>query len=1016
MKKHGKTDAKILLSLEETERFKKLVEEGKTNKEILKAGFRGITKVGHVKYTKRVLYPKGLPVIKSKAEREKDEVLEQLEKIEKILWQEHRIRNNDVSRILGQNKNYTRGILAKAVQLGFLVEVPDVDKNGQQFDWYFSNKFDFYKPKELQRLIPIAEKDRILKSVRTLHGGGLVTAKELNFALYARHTEEDEYNFLETFLNFYVAKGLLKYSGSAYYLTQRGYEFGLDAQSILSLETSEIENKLTLKRETEASKLNSRDDIARVLAKDRKNKTIQPVDITNLMPINGKVRFRLMAEVLYGNSNTDEKLIDWTFTHSAEHKIRPDFSIVTGLIQGTFTGERLDKSRVLAVEGGLNTINGQFRSAGILLSDLENITKKRVFVVQSDDDWDSARSYARLLQLAEGKSWSYGVNLYSLSSELERRLNYIDYREKWRMQWDFLQAYQFRVKRSVMNRQEVDEKIGVYKTEYRLIVEILLAVGHGFAYPPIYEKVVDIHALLDVARSFINQRLARKNSFLHDLLKRLRKEENILEKQVGRKNTYVAPDSLILKNGKEELLQLIHNSNFSNITQYVDPAYTLEKVMRHLGVRGVTYPRYVFDAHQEFMYITYIHGHWVGCLAGMQNAMLEAEHRKTEFSSRILSSKSHRQSTFRKSPTTPMALDIEEVGDGRVRFHFYSNAIREVLENERGNPHERVVMLIKTDSQNGSISMQPEMEMKGTDYALYGREGGKKEELASVVVENGDVLQAFNYEAVVAENRPYRLVSLDSQQRFTIATQMPLLTQAPELTTFRAWMGNHEWNTFKVAQTGYNPLHFLEAYLQGFILGAGKRTKLASAFTVNRIRLELAEAKGLHPRGGGTINHPYFAARFAGFKMGITHMWQRRGGGRTPVDQQRRWLMNMADAASDLNILFGGHFHTFFMAGEYDKILIQLASTASQSGFELMSGLYSTVMMTVAVFDNREGFTLELVPWQFLFDEYECRSPFLKGKDKDLERPRKGTLAYKQGKMSPFVESIIDDLTLYLNV
>jgi hypothetical protein len=964
--------------------------------------------------------------LKSKTDKEKEEVLDQLVKADRMLRRAGRFRNLDVFRLMGRKgmtdsevKNYSRGVLAKAVELGHYIEVQDEDETGQKFIWYFSNEPLFYneRSRNLQKLLPATEKNRILGFLQSRRAGSTITLSELNFLLYGRRLSGAGYSFLESFFKFYVRKELLRMeSEGVYRITQKGHELGLDEQSIKSLDTAELENRLTLKRETAASNLDSRDDIARALAKDRRNKTVQPVDITNLMPPDNKVRIRLMAEVLYGNSNTDEELIDWTFKHSAENNIRPDFTVVTGLIQGTFTGERLDKSRVLAVEGGLHTINGQFRSAGILLTDLEKITKKRVFVVQSDDDWDSAKSYAHLLQLSEGKSWGYGVNRWSLSSELKRRLNYIDYREKWNIQWGFLQAYQYRSKRSLMNRNEVDEKIGVYKTEYRLIVEILHAVGHGFAYPPIYEKVINIHILLDVARSFINQRLARKNRFLTDLLARLREEDERQEKHIGRKNTYVTPDSLILKNGKEELLQLIHNSNFSNVTQYVDPSYAIEKVMRHLGVRGISYPKYVFDAHQEFMYISYIHGHWVGCLPGLQNAIPEAGHRKTEFSSRILTSKSHRQSTFRKSPATPMAIDIQEMGDGRIRFYYYSNSIREVLENQRDKPHERVVVSVLTDLQHGSITMQPETEMKFMDYSLYGREGGKKEELASVVLENGDVLQAFNYEGMVAENRPYRLVSLDSQQRFTIAVQMPLLTQAPELTTFRAWMGNHEWNTFKVAQTGYNPLHFLEAYLQGYMQGAGKNTRLSSAFTVNRIRLALAEAKGLHPRGGGTMNYPYFAAEFAGFKMGMTHMWQRRGGGRTPVDQQRRWLINMADAASDLNILFGGHFHSLFMVEEYDKLLVQLASAASQSGFELNSGLFSTVMMTMAVFDNREGIMLEMVPWQYLFDEYECKSPFLKGKDKDLERPRKGQLAYKQGRMSPFVESIIDNLTMYLDV
>jgi hypothetical protein len=92
-----------------------------------------------------------------------------------------------------------------------------------------------------------------------------------------------------------------------------------------------------------------------------------------------------------------------------------------------------------------------------------------------------------------------------------------------------------------------------------------------------------------------------------------------------------------------------------------------------------------------------------------------------------------------------------------------------------------------------------------------------------------------------------------------------------------------------------------------------------------------------------------------------------------------------------------------------------MAASAGQSGYELHRGLMSTVMFTLVEFDNREGVTVEFVPWEFLQD-YKMQSPFYKGKDELLRRPKPGTVDYKHGKMSPFIESTIDDLTKYIEV
>ncbi|MEK7512641.1 MAG: hypothetical protein AAB601_00385, partial [Patescibacteria group bacterium] len=932
-------------------------------------------------------------------DREESERTRRLRTLMQIIRRKRRIRKSDVYFCFPkEDKDTVRGWIKKWVDIGTLIEVKDPVA---KCSWYFANEADFYTPAELyKKFVPETEKQRLLDF---MHGmPGWTSIQKVHRQLYDGKSGEENTAFLETLLEFFVERKLVEVTGKGgtpmCRISGRGRELGLDAASIRTLELSELENRIAVKREKRKIKLASLEDVQKALEQDRKEKLVKTIDFRK--ETRNGFRVALLSEVLFGQQNTDMALLNW-----ALRRIKPTFTVATGLVQGNFTGVQMDKYRTLANTSGLDQIDTQFQAAGLLLSELYRRSKDGLFIVQGDDDWYTAWSYAAIAMLAEGKNpWAWGVDMSSLSKELERRMNMAELRGKRKIQWEIMTRYQYLIgstdRRSLLNSEEVYGKIGYWKSEYRLIMEILLSWRYHKPYPKEYEDVVHVDAL----RAAIN------------------------DTRLGK--VYATPDSLVLTlagiKGREDIasspneFQLTHNTQFSAITQYVDPTFTLEKVMRHFGARGEQTPRFMFDAHQEFLYLTHFHGHWLGCLPGMQNTVVEGKYRIKTFNSFVLGSKSHRQNTFRKSPTTPMVPEIEQLPDGRIRFYFHTNAVKRVVEEQRDKPHEREIVCLLTDLQHGSITMQPESELKFMDYALYGREEG----LANRCYENGDVLQGFIYPAMPAENRPIRLVTVDAQQRFTNNIQMPMLTQAPKLVDWAAWMGNHEWGIWSNALTGQNALIPMEQYLQGYLKCAddfGIKLPLQRAMTVNRIRLENAGLRDLQPRGAGTINHPYFSVKLAGFKVAITHMWLPFGGGRTPVDQQRKWLSSMADAASDIDVMFGGDKHSFFMAAEYDKLLVQLAASATQSGYELARGLFSTVYFTIAVFDSRDGIMLEMVPWQFLFDHYKCVSPFLKGKDKDLERPTKDGVPYEQlqfvqGKLSPFIEHQIDEVTRYIGV
>lgn len=875
-------------------------------------------------------------------------------KVRNLLSEKRVIRVSDLHQAMKTDKDKVRGILVRLAGASLLVNVPG------EHHLYFSNESNFYKPNELFKLIPSYEQDRIANAVSIAP----ITVARLAQQLYGKFVGEV---FLATYLADLVTHELLSFEEGVYALTKTGIEFGIDAQSVKTIDVMKLENQLLIDSEEKAKNFESLKDVSSALQKDRVNLTVHPFDISAETRGKKSVKLLLGSEFLFGNQDTADKLLMW-----ALEQTEPDIAIVSGLVQGTFSATHVKKARILAEAKKFNKIGPQISAAGLLLKKLESITKGTVGVVEGDDDFEIADNYANLALLSEGKSWSFGVNSKDLSAELRRQLFIREQRMKHRIQWETIIPYWLRLGRSLMNANEVFRAIGVKKSEYRLIIEILYAERHHLEYPPEYEKVVNVKAL----RGNIGRRI-------------------------------VTPDSLTLKldDGKE--IRFVHNTNFSDVTQYVDPLLTTERIVRHLGARNIQMPWMLIDGHQEMFYATYFQGHWVMTAPGMQDATLAAQYRKKVFAYRVLGSKAHRQNTFRKSPTSPGLVEWEILRDGRLRLRLLNDAMREVLTAQQDKQPENVVVCYLNDTQFGSITMQPELVAKYVDYALFTRR-------ATRMRMNGDLIQGLLYPSFFAENRGIRLTSVDSQQRFFLALLMPLIYDAPYLRDFAAWQGNHEWGIWGNSLSGENALHFVEAALNGFLEGqrrAGKIPTLQRAMTVSRIRWK----KTVNPKGGDRILFPLFVEDVAGFRVAYTHTWQPYGGGRTPVDQPRKWLSNMADAAGDIHMLVGGHFHSVWMAQEYGKFLLQNAAAASQSGYELARGLMSTVMFTLLEFDNRKGITVEFVPWQFL-NQYRCKSPALKGKDKLLELPGEDSDAYAQGKYSPFIENLLDELTRYLPV
>lgn len=882
--------------------------------------------------------------------------------------------------------SYLRGVLGKFVEWSTLSRFTIGRPGLEAHEEYICNLPRFYTPEELKRFIPDSEKPRVLSGLVGAYESdnlvGLIPENEMDLILDLLPKDSkdppkplkklaDELrsavgeDLLSEVLESYVSRGLVQETKQGFRVSALGAELGLDAQSTRTLDATALENEVFAKKEEGGGKPGSLKEVGGLIRRDMASKTVPVIDLT--AETKGK-DFKLLAigEVMYGSQYTDQELLDWVLDAVTE----PTFVTTSGLVQGTFEVRNKNKSRML-VEG-LDRAGIQIDTAGLLLETMERLATSHVCVIQGDDDWRLAEDYATQMHLLEGKNpWKFGVDWRSFSAEMKRRLENRELRRKFRIQWEAIQSYMYRVGRQVYNKKEVEAKIGVSKSEYRLIIEIMVAKRNNFDYPKEYEQVVNVDALYG---------------------------------NIGKR--IVSPDPLRIKVADDKEIRLVHNAGFSDITMYAEPIQHLDAIARHMGLsRHTELPWMIADFHQEAFCLEFLMGTWIMNLPGMQNTLAAATSTMTEYSTKILESKERRQSRVRKEPPSPAAVEIVYCQDGRVRIRVLNNTIRQILKEQKGEKEKIVRAVIGTDWQFGSITEWPELVAKFLDYGLY-------DQRASRLYINGDFTHGNIYPQYNAENRPTRLTTLHAQQNFSFNLLVPLILDAPALTDLAAWLGNHEWNNLGAKYAGDSPLTFLETGLRGVIMErkrVGTESPLERAMTVSRIRW-----RDTHNPQGDIVNWPFFADTICGFKVAIQHMWQPLGGS-NPTNDAKNWLKRMAKASKGIDLLIGGHKHCVWMAQLADKLIVQAGSGAGQSGYELQRGLMSTVMFTLIEFSNHEGITVEFVPWEFLRD-YKFQCPAYRGKDEQFVRSLPGTREYKQGKMSPIIELMIDDLTAYLEV
>ena len=907
--------------------------------------------------------------------------------INQVLKQKRVIRNKELlpfAKKLGvsgrkreEKLNFIRGILNKFVEWEILSKF----KSGTHLQ-YLCNLPDFYEAEELLKLIPNEETSRVIKSLadgpKTLAMIGQETGRIIGV------------HILETIFNHYVDKEvvqLVKQPKGAFKLTEAAKLTGTDPDSLLALDLFKAENLLDQGEDKEAQKNDAKDTetLAELARQDLASKTI----VSRVVEIKGdSARLFAIGEARLGNQFTDFELLH--FAEKEMKKANPDIVVASGFIQGDHRSYQVERLRALTKVALLHKIASQYKNADRFLRGYEKLAGS-VFYLQSDDDWNVAKSRT-LIAMRE----LFGLRRTGMSSLFPEEIarlsgrDYVGYLEK---QWEYVQPYMWRIGRSLLNKDEVNAIVpGLNKSEFLLILMVLLFKKFGHEIPENFAKVIDIEALFG--------------------------------DKIGSKR-HVTPDPILLKlafgKGDEntKTLQFVHNTGYSDVTQNLDSMIVMEKTFRQLQARGVKTPNFVFDFQQERFFGTNVGGSFLFNLPGCQDTILAATRQLKTFNTQIVGEKSHKQNTFRKEPVSSGITDFQVFEDGRFKFRILNKATMRVLENSRNVPEVKERLALFQDIQTGSPQMRLEWAIKAHDLALYGPNP------VDHVSYNGDLIHGFSiYMQFVSESRIKKLVSIKSQQAMFERCFLPFYP-APTVKHIGRVLGNHEWDNLMAKKEGGDPLSFLESGLinKYTLHKEGYFKALEDVEYKGRINYPYPEIVEIvpysrgrtrnsgNPEGGGTAHWPFYTKDIGGgFKYAVQHKWQPfGGGGRTPVDSQIKWVTNMAKAARGINVMLGGHYHSFWVAMVADILQLQMPGLIDQSGLELGFGLTPLSLFCMIEFSNKDGITVEMYPMEYLVD-YQCRSPFYKDKNELLVRPKPGTKEFEYGFDSPLIKQWEDEV------
>lgn len=874
------------------------------------------------------------------------------------LEKNRKIRNQEAANILplkskdiNIRKNSARGILNKFVEWEILSAFGMIDQiEGGTHIEYFCNLPGFYEPKEAEGLMSTDKKVIILQAF----GAKTLTLYELSQKVGMSE------GLLREIMDAYVEGDIaVKKGKERYRLSRAMIQMGVSEESIQALSLFDAQRLLREKKEEESLRdlPETLEGCLDLMDEAREKITIKPT----LIKINGDcLDISFIGNVRFGNYFIDGKFVKKAVSF-LEEKIKPNIIVAGGsLIQGDFDGYQSDRKRENIPDAGLNTLGAQIEVYEKLIKRLEGAATDRVFCQLGIEEWKIAMQKA--IQVVADYS---GITLSGLGTyaiEKVKRIYGDDVMHYLIMQGEIVVPYMYRIGRKLLEAEKVAELIGDSHDEILLIIFILLFKEFGKPIPKKYNKVVNFEALDG------------------DLKDSKRK---------------ISPDNLLLQLPKQfnnRTVQIITNSSFSDITQALDPLRTLEENLKDLQSQNVKVSDFVFDFNAEKFVATVLNGGTFVCgLPGCHNIELLGNHMIKSAHSRIINARSHRQITVRREITKPGIFNVKILQDGRIRFQYVNNRIFDIIEANQNQPEITEKLCYVSDIQIGSITAREEWFIKFLDYALY--VWG-----ATHLLINGDLIHGYHYPRFASENRPICLVSVDAQKYFTREILRPLFP-APYLKHIDIVLGNHDADIWGADITGRNDLEFLQMFLEELYRHANKDVDVVNWSRIRHM--------GSPNFDGDPMNVP-FAWRenvAGGYSYGAQHTWLPFGGGRTPLDKQRRWYKNMGNAARGMDVSFGGHNHIFYAGDLNQKFMFQCPGILGGSGYEFARGLMPHSLACLFTFSNKTGIEVELIPMIWL-EKYNCVSEYYASKNKDLRRPsplNPNDRRYIHGENAPYI-------------
>jgi hypothetical protein len=880
----------------------------------------------------------------------------QWDSLSSYLEKNRKIRNQEAANVLPSKskdidvrKNSARGVLSKFVEWEILSAFGMIDqKEGETHIEYFCNLPGFYKPKEAEGLMSTDKKVIILQAF----GAETLTLYELSQKVGMSE------GLLREIMDVYVEGDIaVKKGKERYRLSKAMIQMGVSEESIQALSLFDAQKLLREKKEEAALK-----DLPETLegCLDLMGEAREKIMIKSTpIKVDGDhLDISFIGNVRFGNFFIDDKFVKKA-VHFLEGQIKPNIVVAGGsLIQGDFDGYQSDRKRENIPDAGLNRIRAQMEVYEKLIKRLEGAATDQVFCQLGIEEWNIALQ--RAIQVVADYS---GITLSGLGTyaiEKVKRLYGDDVMNYLITQSEIVIPYMYRIGRDILKADKVAELIGDPHDEILMIIFILLFREFGKSIPEKYNKVVNLEALDG------------------DLKDSKRK---------------ISPDNLLLQLPRQfnnRTVQIIANSSFSNITQLVDPIRTLEENLKDLQSQNVKVSDFVFDFNAEKFIATVLNGGTFVCgLPGCHNVESLGNHMINSAHSRILNSRSHRQITVRREITKPGIFNVEILDDGRIRFQYVNNRIFDIIEANQNQPELVEKLCYVSDIQIGSITAREEWFIKFLDYALY--VWG-----ATYLLINGDLIHGYHYPRFVAENRAICLTSVDAQKYFTREILRPFFP-APHLKYIDIVLGNHDADIWGADITGRNDLEFLQMFLEEV-----HRHTNVEVMNWSRMR-----HMGSPNFDGDPLNVPFgWRENIAGgFTFGAQHTWFPFGGGRTPLDKQRKWYKNMGKAARGMDVSFGGHNHIFYTGDFNQKLMFQCAGILGGSGYEFARGLMPHSIASLFTFSNKTGITVELIPMIWL-EKYNCVSEYYASKNKDLSRPsplNPNDRKYIHGESAPYI-------------